>query len=61
MGASEPGVPLLTELIATGIVVPGTKAIFSLPENPGPLMKKANTSLYSLQTYSGYSSEAKTY
>jgi hypothetical protein len=37
--------PLLMVLIATGTVVPGTKAIFFCPTIPGPEIKKANMSL----------------
>ena len=48
------GLPPLTVLMATGVVVPGIRAIFS------PFRKKPNTSLYAEFVHSIYSSEAKT-
>jgi len=44
-------------LIVTGVVVPGTTAKFCDPTIPGPVIKKANASLYPELTNSGYSSE----
>jgi hypothetical protein len=53
------GTPPLIELTETRSELPGTNAMFFLPTMPGPEIKKANASLNKLQTFSGYSSEAR--
>ena len=47
----------LTLKIDTGVVVPGTNAIFCNPVIPGPEMKKANASLKVHTNADVYSSE----
>src|SRR5690606_5008916 len=52
---------LFTLKIDTGILVPGTKAIFFCPTIPGPEIKNAKASLYSQTKLGSYSSELNTY